>query len=115
MTSIGVLSRRVPVRPLSTHPPVGNPCRCGRCGDWRRATPPSVIPQTTETEMLFYDEGAVDFSPGLGDNELDTRDYHACPFAAPARYLPALFCFCYSSFERPGVGCLCPEAAADGG
>jgi len=22
----------------TTHPPVGNPCRCGRCRDWRHAT-----------------------------------------------------------------------------
>jgi hypothetical protein len=27
---------------------------CGRCGDWRRATPPSVIPQITEIEMLTF-------------------------------------------------------------
>jgi len=27
-----VLSQRVPFRPRSTHPPVGNPLRCGREG-----------------------------------------------------------------------------------
>ena len=48
----GVLSRRVPVRPRSTHPPVGNPFRSGRCGDWRRATPALSFLYHTKSDAI---------------------------------------------------------------
>jgi len=42
----------LPVRPRCTHPPVGNPCSCGRCGE--HAVPPHCSSlATTEFRMLL--------------------------------------------------------------
>jgi hypothetical protein len=43
----------LPVRPRCTHPPVGNPCSCGRCGE--HAVPPqSRSLAITEFRMLSW-------------------------------------------------------------